>query len=333
MKGYFSELARHTGLRFGPPGTVATSTTSQPRAQPEAERPAAGIEVDEVTFVSPPRSPEESSTVGPAGLEPTSANAMAPVPGRNDPERPDRAPADRHAESDVDSSTIHSPSITIVESEVETLASGSAEEVFPSAPSEGNPDEPRVVISEIVSLETPTSPTSSSGELREHDSARDSLREISTSEPTRSSDLELETGALVIGEKILDQLSATAQPGDLDPIQGQLIVRNYLKEVTDWISTPATVEDETPSVDSVEPLEGSANAASDFHRPVSSPNQLREPPEQEGLSLSIGTIKIVIEEPRTVAAVAASPPAQAERTVAAPAPASIDLSRYYLTRW
>jgi hypothetical protein len=54
-------------------------------------------------------------------------------------------------------------------------------------------------------------------------------------------------------------------------------------------------------------------------------------PEQQDLTLSIGTIKIVVEEPRAQAA-APAPPATTEtfeRTNTAPA----DLSRYYINRW
>jgi hypothetical protein len=332
MKGYFAGLARHTGIRIGPTRAGEISRASPSLAAEKAQQPAAGLAIEEVTFVSSPQPVAQSSNV--AGLEAVERRSgdSAAFSESGDAARTDPVPGARHTESGVDSSVIGSPSMTTVESEVAEIASGSAAEILPSAAPEAVKTGPPQVIPEPQAAE---SSAASLVEVHDEVSASEPVREISTSTPGRSSDLDHEPSAAAIEEKIFDRLPAP--PPDLNDdvsIERQQILRNYLKEVTEWISTPAIVEDEAHAPESSASFETDQNARSEFQRHISSQKDLRETPEQDGLSLSIGTIKIVIEEPQaTPAAVAASPQAQSDKSAGRPGRARIDLSRYYINRW
>jgi hypothetical protein len=88
-----------------------------------------------------------------------------------------------------------------------------------------------------------------------------------------------------------------------------------------------TAEETPPRSRNPAGLERGATAAA----PV--PRHDAEEPELQDLSLSIGTISIVIEEPRKEVQIQQAPPANPKRVLDRTTNESTDLSRYYLRSW
>jgi len=111
----------------------------------------------------------------------------------------------------------------------------------------------------------------------------------------------------------------------------ETIVHQYLDEVRAWVAAP-------PEIDRVE-LERPRDPA---HPPSrdgadrSSGARKREFPlqtEVQDVSLSIGTISIVIEEPKQTAPAVQPASPKADSSAARPASEPTRLSRYYLEPW
>jgi hypothetical protein len=258
---------------------------------------------------------------------------------RSEPEILERTGADRDSASESDATRIHFSTDAKVEV---TAGSPTApefraqEEKLRSAEMETEVIEyPLVVISEKTS---PNSQTADSSQIPESVST---LEERATSEPERNdSDHGLQRGRPTFEPDSVERFAGAekqAGTGVEERIERQLLVRNYLKEISEWISTPASSPEEEPvSFISANRFESAEDQA---HRTPRSNVALLDQsrmdlPEQQDLSLSIGTIKIVIEEPRkdvpAPPAPAAKPEPAFERTTTA---APTDLSRYYLNRW
>ena len=345
MKGYFSELARHTGLRTATDGARADGTPAVNNTPAQASVPgaAAGLEVEEVTFVSAPQRAGDSPAVsGPATIDYSSGDTAAAVSDRGDASQPEFSASEPLVESDGEPQASFPPAVMIVESAMDaTTPELTAEaQVSPLQPVTET-REPRVLISAPVHARAPTS----APELHEHDSS-ESLHEISRANPkletstfelNRPSEVDDEPSPAPPEARTSSRLSPALEHGESDPlyrIERQSIVRNYLNEVSEWISTPAMAAEETASLPKAASAESATASMSESRHPNASlPNELRDAPEQRDLSLSIGTIKIVIEEPRTSTAAvpAPAPPPEGVRSTTTKTPT--DLSRYYLNRW
>jgi hypothetical protein len=344
MKGYFSELARQTGLRIGSGDPTTTGPPSPAAAaQRNSHSEIAGLDVEEVTFTSPSQPPPTDGTPKvpePAGVETISTRAVGNSLDGSEPERLERPGADRDGASESDSTPIHFSTDATVEVTAgnPTVPELRAQEEKPrSAQMETDVIEyPRVVISAKTSL---SAQTPDSSQIPESVSTLEERQ--ATAEPTlNDSDQSPRRRRLTVEPDSVERIAGAEKQGGAgveERIERQLLVRNYLKEISEWISTPASSPEEEPvsfiSADRVE------SAADQAHRPprshVALPDQSRmDLPEQQDLSLSIGTIKIVIEEPRkdvpAPPAPAAKPEPAFERTTTA---APTDLSRYYLNRW
>jgi hypothetical protein len=333
MKGYFSKLARHTGLRIGSGSRTTAAASPAPPTQPKSE--LRELSVEEVTFtdLSQPVNVGTFDAGAPAAAQITAAQVTV-TSDRNDARRPERADNGRDVRSESDASRIHKPSAPAIEVTAVNLTDSdlSTSRNLPSTEIETHVfDHPRVVISLPTSMDeqTPASgqiPESVSGlELRNATSARqfdfgDPRREMTSDEdePGRYS-----------------RSTQQSEAGLDERVERQLVVRNYLKEISEWISTPVAAEEEPASFSSDDSGASAGDPARRAERmDISERDRWRaSAPEQQDLTLSIGTIKIVVEEPRAQAAAPPAPPATTERTFERTTTAPADLSRYYINRW
>jgi hypothetical protein len=330
MKGYFSELARHTGLRTATDRAPVEGTpaVNNKPAQSSVRSAAAGLEVEEVTFVSAPqRAADPPPVTAPAPIDDSSRDTAAVVSDRADTTPPEFSSSEP-VESGVEPP--FQPAVTIVESGVDaTTPDLTADAQISPLETVTESSEPRVLISPPVHADAPTS----APELHELDSS-ESLHEISTFELNRPSDVDDEPSPAP-PKVTTSRLSPALEDGESDPpypIERQTIVRNYLKEVSEWLSTPAPDAEETASL--AEAASAESTTPSMSRRPQASlTSESRDAPEQRDLSLSIGTIKIVIEEPQTSTAAVPAPPPPPDRARSEITKTPTDLSRYYLNRW
>ncbi len=338
MKGYFSELARHTGLRIGGGSPAATALTSPPSAQQNVRSEVKGLEVEEVAFTSsaPPPTADTAAVAEPTP-ETISTDAVRSIPDRKDaPSKRDSDPQsvfngtqvfpDANVEATVEVTTTGNPAAS---------QTGAKEgSVRPEEMETAITPRPRVVISEKTS--TDAEPPDAN-QIRESVSGLEERNAISEVERYDSADRNQERRG-VPAEPDLGPFARATDQSDAgldERIERQTIVRNYLQEISEWISTPASSEEEPDSfilADSV------ASAEDQARRPAranaTQPGRLpADALEQQDLSLSIGTIKIVVEEPRTDAPVPPAPPAKPEAAFEPTQTVSTDLSRYYLNRW
>jgi hypothetical protein len=136
-----------------------------------------------------------------------------------------------------------------------------------------------------------------------------------------------------------------AQPvGDLDPrdpVEREVLVRQYLREVRAWVAAPPTLIPDAPEDEIVEERNSTTawqpestttfTAEHDHTRePVNQTTQ-RDHIDVHETSLSIGSISVVIEDPKpNITTIAPTQPAP---RAPQPQPEPTSLSRYYLQRW
>ena len=138
-------------------------------------------------------------------------------------------------------------------------------------------------------------------------------------------------------EELEDQSAASANRADAQDHLLEAMVRDYLKEVRAWTAA-------TPAIDGRTPEQDEWAQALREHRDVltfgqesgaasSARDDRAEEPEVQDVSLSIGNISIVIEEPKkdAPAPTAVTPAAERSHERTGREPAS--LSRYYLRTW
>lgn len=340
MKGYFSELARHTGLRIGSGGPTATPSASPRSAHQNTRSGVKGLDVEEVAFISSSPPPADERPVGAErkGVETISTEVVRSIPDRGDAQRSELASTDRHRDPRPDfNRTQFFPDATAEVMPVgnPTGSKTRAEEgsVHSAEMETAIIEQPRVVISEHIS--TPAR-TPDANQITESVSALEERNAISDVEHYDSPDRNQKTREVPV-EPDSGRFARAAGQSDAgldERIERQTIVRNYLQEISEWISTPASPEEEPDSFISADSV---ASAEDQARRPSSKatlPDRLRaDAPEQQDLSLSIGTIKIVVEEPRMEASAPPAPPAQPAAAFERTKTVSTDLSRYYLNRW
>jgi hypothetical protein len=147
-----------------------------------------------------------------------------------------------------------------------------------------------------------------------------------------------ETAALAPG--------APSDSVDDEPAQRETIVRNYLKEVRAWVSAPPELDqrqpegrrdaERLPALAVAEQFLANRGDAFPLDREVRRPTHLptvSETLDVQDLNLSIGTVSIVIEEPKQIAPAGLQPPPRVDGPRERPASEPTRLSRYYLGRW
>lgn len=124
-----------------------------------------------------------------------------------------------------------------------------------------------------------------------------------------------------------------------EQLEREVTFQNYLKEVRTWVAAPPVTDErelEHQSRPEAQPLERNRGlfALDQEMNTASSPlHSRRQEQAVQDLSLSIGTISIVIEEPKRETPVPPPPPARAEGTAERTTSESTSLSRYYLRSW
>lgn len=308
MKGYFSQLARHTGLRFTNAAhpTAPALGTQHPSPSP--------LHVEEVTFVPP-------------------AATVSSVPTSTEP--PSITPAPENATT---SSTIEMPPATqtVQATQTQTGILTSSSEAFPATV-------------HASSLPTDTSeersgpPVDHQASPIEYENVRPLATEHQSPFPERNA--ERDPISAKPAENEVQQTEASAQPiNDLnlsDPVEREVFVRQYLREVRAWVAAPPTpiadVAEESltqeTQLTTVWQPESVATVTVDREAPTAKQPTQRGHIDVHETSLSIGSISVVIEDPKPAATTIAptSPAPSASRPQ--PQPEPTNLSRYYLQRW
>ena len=312
MKGYFSQLARHTGLRF-PNGANATS----PAAGTQRPAPASPLHVEDVTFVPP-----TATTLGPNNLDVvqhrTPETTQTTQTHTAEPRTPSAFSEPPSAEVQLSAPQTEPRESTATPIETKDVRPLSTEHQSPF---------PGPNVERDHSFEMPVN-----GAKLEHVEAK-LVAPVS------------ETTSALASSHEGDQPKVPAQPvSDLDPrdsVEREVLVRQYLREVRAWVAAPPTPIPDIPENPIVEEHDSTTEwqpqrvtTYAPDRAPLSTSPQPAQPDriDVHETSLSIGSINIVIEDPKpnvmTIAPAPAAPPAQPQ-----PQSEPTSLSRYYLQRW
>ena len=321
MKGYFSQLARHTGLHFTSAAQLnapSSAAQSVPTAGAQSVPPASPLHVEEVTLVAP-------TTTAPASDKPNvvqhetirstdTTQAVATV----QPDLPSTPPPSEPFSTNAQLSASPHESGRHNEPHQSTAASIETENV------------------QRLSTEL-QSPVLERNVERDHISTRSSNDEVPLEH--------VEANFVTATSETFASLPAShqtktesAEQAVNDPVEREILVRQYLREVRAWVAAPPIEIPDVPEHQLAQ--ENSASAwqpenTTTFNReplqPSAQTTQRTDLDVQE-TSLSIGTISVVIEDPKPAAAtIAPLPTAPVAQPQTQPEP--ISLSRYYLQRW
>jgi hypothetical protein len=302
-------------------GRTAAAATPALSAQPDSE--VRGLTVEEVAFTSL----SQSTTVRAGDYsapETPATEIMGIVSDRSDARLPERGDSDIRSQSDA--SGIHKPSDPTIQVTTVNLADieSSAERDLPSTEIETHVfDHPRVVISAPPGLVYEQ--TAAPAQVVESFSAIE-FRNATSATEFDFGDQGRETTPDEEDPGRYSRSTEQRRSGLAERVERQLIVQNYLKEISEWISTPVATEEESASL--IADVSGASN--SDLRRRADQSRTAA--PEQQDLTLSIGTIKIVVEEPRAQPAPPPAPLANTEPAFERATTAPTDLSRYYINR-
>lgn len=275
MKGYFGQLARHTGLRF------ADSRAS--RMRPGA--PVAPLHVEEVAMVSQP---------------------IAEVSTRDEP--------------------VANPAVV---QKVETVQQPKVEQVSVQGIDAHESIEHESVQS--VAIEQPTALAADNTEIKQDDhESRVEQVEVERIPTQATAPI-----AKTVEEKVKTDAPHEATEVEItDPVEREVLVRQYLREVRAWVAASPMPDDETVfesrSID--KQPETVAFTVERDSIPTAQPDQ-RDQIDVHDMNLSIGNISIVIEEPQPLAAAVIAPTPSAPPPQPQTRPEPTSLSRYYLRSW
>jgi hypothetical protein len=275
MKGYFGQLARHTGLRF------ADSRAS--RMRPGA--PVAPLHVEEVAMVSQPIAEVASKDEPPAVQAAVVQNVETPPQPKVD----------------------------------QPLARDN--QIVPI--SEEPPPEKAESVQSVV-IEQSTILAADNTEIK-HDPIGARIEPIEVSVPFHS----------FPEQKVETETPHEATEVEItDPVEREVLVRQYLREVRAWVAASPMPDDETVfesrSID--KQPETVAFTVERDSIPTAQPDQ-RDQIDVHDMNLSIGNISIVIEEPQPLAAAVIAPTPSAPPPQPQTRPEPTSLSRYYLRSW
>jgi hypothetical protein len=345
MKGYFSQLARHTGFTLGVGGVtsaISPSGSRTPPARPAGHDEVSPLHLDEVTFTSPSQSAADTSErttegiVGHPSLAPISEQGSETISEGPAGSRQVRTSelTEPPAENEPKTQMEFSPGFSFEES-ITSESRASASHAFPDAEDSGGQitsviSEEYFSTAQTLDLEQPSERVAAF-EDRYATTEYQPAAPLDQDQPPRPMEAEVQRSMQATEP---DERRDTGSEVETDR---HVILRNYLKEVRDWIAAPPAMEEteiefltaaETPPR-SRNPagLERGATAA------APAPRHDLEEPKLQDLSLSIGTISIVIEEPRKEVLIQQAPPANPERVLDRTTNESTDLSRYYLRSW
>jgi hypothetical protein len=351
MTGYFSQLAYHTGLTFEAAASNAASTfASEPvRSVPASEsEPSGPPDVEEFTFTaaSAPDANEGSSEGHPT-LRVRDRSVAGTMEVRSPQQSESTADAHRQSSEATARQSDAAPGLFREESRIAFTDSPSAtrnprklsaENQFPARelpallPDKSSGAERRSLPVESVAIPYDAI------EMVERQPARQDPP-ADGRQPQRPEAKQAEQAKPVGDREVVDAVRE-------QHVERETIVRNYLKEIRAWVSAPPELDQrelELPR-DSDRRLarhdaERSVVGRSDvfaLEREVlaATPQPAQsESLEVQDLNLSIGTISIVIEEPKQIAHAAVPSPTGMESSPGSRASEPTRLSRYYLERW
>jgi hypothetical protein len=363
MKGYFTQLARKSGIRFesggstSVPGDPVRPGLPSPLKRTSKVRP---LEVDQCSLAVTPSAahPAAENTQGTAGHLQTGAPAARDTVeaqtdssfrssartndadleehGSNEPVAAEELATESGLSNAIALPTVSEVSYTQstnLESGAVAFSDHGSPELTPAAgmvqshwpfPAVENPDS--------LQLREQTS-------ILQSDSASpaDPFLEVPPSQNQVGSTLETnqrdDFPALLEFERDPPLRDALMEP--------QLIVRDYLKEVQAWVAEGPTMPAMPPMNSQSEPNRdaeehpdrtiGAFTVEHETEGPLAPRSGRAEAPAFQDLSLSIGTISIVIEEPPKDAPLVTQP--RGERSPQPNHSEPVNLSRYYLRSW
>lgn len=356
MTGYFSQLARHTGISVEPDTASAASSpaTAPAVATPHSESaPVTAPHVEEITFTASPPSSVFEGSEGPAGVSPVDAKSSM------DSERP------KHTESKEAGHFQNTPATAKTSSDV-SPSKDAGDSQNTAAMATTSIDVSSDTLWEESRIEF-TSSESRTSNLREQPVAEQSpAGEQWIAQSNKRSGVEGQRGPQVSVEMVERQFArqggARAQnrqaprleakhadqrqparareQGDAvldEQMKREAIVRNYLKEVRTWVAEPLEIDErELTRERDAERMPGNRDVFT-LEQEVDAPSLSQpgrpETLEVQDLNLSIGTISIVIEEPKQTAPAALPAPPSVDRSVERTTNEPTRLSRYYLRSW
>ncbi len=330
MKGYFSQLARHTGLHFTsaarstiPGSPIANSDSKPPVFGEQNASPAAPLHVEEVTLVSPTPTASTLST------------STEPI-GRSVPE---------NAQTDQTSETTPSvqPSQTAQDTQAESVRS------FPEAfavhessqaddTGQGSSDTRDTrSLSQVKGKDAPRGATEHQSPFPERNTEQDQVSTTAVAHDLQAERAIVSTTQPQPHEPTTNLPSQTANDLDpRDPVQREVLVRQYLREVRAWVAAPPTPIPDVPEKELTQATQLTSkwqpeNSAVEREplQPATQATQL----DVHETSLSIGSISVVIEDPKPAVTTIAPTPSAPKSQPPTTQPEPISLSRYYLQRW
>lgn len=299
MKGYFSQLARHTGLHFRGEDSKASRT--------QAIQAPAPLHVDEIAFV-PTDAPVSSITTSDA---PVSSASPKPV-----------VPQDEPAEH----STLVPFSAPLP---VDVSISTTGQDFQPPSSHAIGTDSVRIVPTEQPSISSESNVAQDQKPVTPVEKELERV-EVAFLPPTIASAIPSQTRAETKVDSLTQPLNDDAELSD--PVEREVLVRQYLREVRAWVAaSPAVDVAESEAKNDWQPQ---TVAVTVEREPTLSPAQSprREQLDVHDMNLSIGTISVVVEDPKPPAPVIVpTPSALPPQPQTQPEPTS--LSRYYLRAW
>lgn len=335
MTGYFSQLARHTGLSFArddnsaPAARIvdAAPAVSAPHAD---SAPLAPLVVEEIAFSAP--APRDSY----AGNDDAGGLRVAGHATNDAPAAAQRGQAEAHQTTDAGSRTAmtqtsHALSLALLtESPVQfTGQAASAHE-----------------LSQHDAAAQPHAGERRAGQVFDEGSqaaavSRPQAADTKVEPVTVASALANELPVLAAARREASaQALSDREPSDgaaAEGTTGDASARDYLREIREWVAAPASfVEQQAAELESdvafaltqAADALAQATGAPPFV-PADKPSALAV----QDLDLSIGSIQIVIEEPRPAAPAPVAATPRVEHAPAQTTRATTTLSRYYLRDW
>ena len=348
MKGYFSQLARHTGLSFGNQPKVAVGVSNEPAVKtgPKASAP---IEVEEVVFTAaPPAVASEVSTSTLSGADKTTdaagEAASFVTPNEVVPHETTSAIANTNQNAmlmQTESGSLHD-TVVIPDTSVSHVIAPDESRVQFVTSEPAEPITERVFFSERPFDQSPSRLITNAEpqRLAETETVVAHTEEFGQQPEDETRDVSVDVQE-VRSVEIIDPVEThPSQPANIkDPLQNdrRQLFQNQLKEVIAWITSPPDEVEQSPQALETTPgVIGAQQTTSNVfvrepeqRRPLAQSITPREPQVQD-LSLSIGTISIVVEEPRQDHPVSLTPPPVTQTSPQPAAPEPTRLSRYYL---
>jgi hypothetical protein len=343
MKGYFGQLARRTGLSIGNQTAAARGSSTEPSvaAAAKTSAPVAPIHVEEVVFTaSSPDAGADVSTGRTSDLS-TSADVMNLTAGLATPNEVYPSPRETvSAEANQNASVGHAETAHHTADIPDTAIS-----------QETAPHESRV---RFVAAEPETAKPATEQVFFDERPFAESARTVSVEpQPLTEETVTVESGAVELRQPDYETRASSVRPHEVQSVEivnqvdarppkpanapeaperePRRIFQDQLKEVIAWITSPPE-EVEQSTFEVVEMQHETSNVViRERERPGSAerPSKASEPHVND-LSLSIGTISIVVEEPKQDFPVSIAPAPTTHTSPQPVAPEPTRLSRYYL---